>query len=116
MGPKNEFSLRAAYHSYNYNLYGYDKTLYPNYTKQMVEQPLQDIVVDAALRNTKQGEFGISYHPRAAVSIFSNKDKTSESTIAINAPIRKQFGDLFALHIAVNADLSTYTSKTWSIM
>lgn len=111
MTPKNEFSLGAAYHSYNYNLYGYDKSLYMNYSKQQVEQPMQDIVINAALRNTAQGEFGISYNPRAVVSIFSNKDKVSESTIAINAPIRKQFGDLFALNIGLNADLTTYTSK-----
>ncbi len=113
-GPKNEFYLGAGLHSYNYNLYGYDKTLYPNYTKQQVEQPLQDIVLKAGLKNTSVGEFGISYNPNATVSIFTNKDKVSESTIRVNAPVKKQFGDAFAINVEANADITSYTSKNLS--
>jgi hypothetical protein len=111
---KNEFYLGAGLHSYNYNLYGYDKILYPNYTRQQVQQPLQDIVLNAGLRNIAVGAFGISYDPNVEVSIFSNKDKLSESTLAVSAPVKKQFGDAFTISVEAKADITSYTTKNLS--
>ncbi len=108
--PKNEFYIGGAFHSNNYNLYGYDHTMF-NYTKKDIQQPLQDIVLNAGLRNIANSEFSISYNPNVEVSIFTNKDRLSESTVIVDAPIKKQFGDAFAVKIEGKADLTTYTTK-----
>jgi hypothetical protein len=60
------------------------------------------------------GDFGIKYNPNITVDNFVNKDKVSESSIIVDAPIEKQFGEAFALLIEGRADITSYTSKNLS--
>ncbi len=64
-------------------LYGYDHTLFDP-KKDDIRQQFMDIVLKAGVRNTVTGEYGISYNPNVEVSVFSNKDKVSESSFIIN--------------------------------
>ena len=108
--PKNELYLGASLNQSDYYLYGYDHNIH-NYIKDSIRQRFQDILLRAGLRNTVSGEYGISYDPNIAVSVFSNKDKLTESSLIVTAPVKKQFGDAFAINIEGKADITTYNTK-----
>ena len=108
--PKNELYLGASLNQSDYYLYGYDHNIH-NYIKDSIRQQFQDILLRAGLRNTVSGEYGISYDPNIAVSVFSNKDKVTESSLIVTAPVKKQFGDAFAINIEGKADITTYNTK-----
>ena len=108
--PKSEFYAGAAFSQSDNYLYGYDHKVY-NYKKDSILQQFQDIELRAGLRNSTEGEYGIHYNPGITVGSFTNKDKLSESSLLINAPIEKHFGNAFALKVEGRADISTYNTK-----
>ncbi len=107
---KNEFYGSIGLSQHDTYLYGYDHSLY-NYKKDSIRNQYQDISLRAGLKNTTVGDFGIKYDPNVQVNIFSNKNKVSESSLIVNAPIEKEFGEAFALKVAAKADITSYTSK-----
>ena len=108
--PTNEFYGSAAISQSDNYLYGYDHTVF-DYKKDIVRQQFQDIMLHAGLRNTIKSEYNINYDPNVTVSSFTNKDKLAESSLIINAPIEKQFGEAFSVKIAGKADITSYRSK-----
>jgi hypothetical protein len=109
--PKNELYVGGTIKQNTFYLYGYDKVLYPAFTKDALRQQFQDVDIMAGFRNIITTNYSISYNPTIHVFNFSNKNKANESTIVVNAPIEKTFGDAFALKIAARADLTSYTTK-----
>ena len=107
---KNEFYGSAALSQSDNYLYGYDHTLY-NYKKDSVRQQFQDIVLRAGLRNTVVMDYGISYDPNITVSSFTNKDKLTESSLVLSAPVEKQFGEAFAVKVEGRADITSFNTK-----
>jgi hypothetical protein len=107
---KNEAYASAGMKQYDTYLYGYDHTLY-NYKKDSIRNQFMDVNLKAGFRNTSVGEYGISYDPTVQVNVFSNKDKVSESSIIVNAPVEKQFGESVSLKVEGKADITSYTSK-----
>ncbi|WP_462220874.1 TonB-dependent receptor [Ferruginibacter sp.] len=104
-----------AYGSVNYSqndvyLYGYDHALY-NYKKDSVRNQYQDLMLKAGIRNTVVGDFGIKYNPNVQVNIFTGKNKLSESSLIITAPLEKQFGEAMAIKVEGRADITSYTTK-----
>ncbi len=108
--PKNEFYGSATISQSDNYLYGYDHALY-NYKKDSVRQQFQDIALRAGLRNTVAGEYGISYDPSITISSFTNKDKLTESSLVLNAPVEKQFGEAFAVKVEGRADITSFNTK-----
>lgn len=107
---KNEAYGSVTFNQHDNYLYGYNHTLY-NYSKDSVLNQFQNITLKAGIRNTVMGEFGIKYNPNVEVNNFTSKNKLSESSIIVTAPIEKQFGDAFALKVEGRANITTYTSK-----
>jgi len=107
---KNEAYASASMKQYDTYLYGYDHTLH-NYKKDSIRNQFMDVNLKAGFRNTSVGEYGISYDPNVQVNVFSNKDKVSESSIIVNAPVVKQFGESVSLKVEGKADITSYTSK-----
>jgi hypothetical protein len=108
---KNELYVGGTIKQNTFYLYGYDKVLYPSFTKDALRQQFQDIDLSVGFRNIITTNYSISYNPTVHVFNFSNRNKATESTIVVNAPIEKTFGDAFALKIAARADLTSYTTK-----
>ncbi len=108
--PKSEAYGSVAVSQYDTYLYGYDHTLY-NYKKDSIRNQFQDITLRAGIRNTTMGEFGIKYNPNVQVNNFTNKNKLSESSIIVTAPIEKQFGEAFSIKVEGKADITTYSTK-----
>ena len=109
--PRNEvYGSATISQTVNY-LYGYDHALYNYKKKDSLRNPFQDIALRAGIRNTVMGDYGISYNPSIEISNFVNKDKLEESSLVLNAPVKKEFGDALAVKVEARADITTYHSK-----
>jgi len=109
--PKNEVYGSATITMKDNYLYGYDHEAYDYKKKDSIRNQFQDISLKAGYRNTVPTEYGISYDPNIEVSTFTNKNKLSESSLVLDAPMKKEFGDAFAVKIEGKADITTYTTK-----
>jgi hypothetical protein len=108
---KNEAYASADISQHDNYLYGYDHVLYPNYKKDSIRNQFQDILLKAGIRNTTLGDFGIKYNPNVQVNIFTNKNKLSESSLIVTAPVEKLFGEAMSLKVEAKADITSYTTK-----
>ncbi len=107
---RNEVYGSAGIKQQDYSLYGYDH-LQHNYTRADVLQRFQDVCIKGGIRNKDKNESGFNYNPNAEISIFSNQDKLMESSLVVEAPVEKTFGDVFSIKVAAKADITTYTTK-----
>lgn len=110
---KNEVYGSIGLKQQEYNLYGYDHSLH-NYTKSDVLQRFQDVSIHAGIHNKDKNETGVNYNPNIAISIFSNQNKLTESSLLINTPVEKTFGDVFSVKVSLLADITSYISKDLS--
>ncbi len=111
--PKSEAYGGLALSQSDTYLYGYNHSTY-NYSKDSVRNQYQDITLKAGIRNTTMGDYGIKYNPNVQVNNFVLKNKVNESSIIVDAPIEKLFGEMMALKVEAKADLTTYTNKIGS--
>jgi hypothetical protein len=107
---RNEIYGGVSFKHHDYNLYGYDKNAFV-YSKKDVRQQFVDVAGKIGMRNTVSGEYGIYYDPSIEVSNFTLRDRVTENSFLINAPVEKRFGDVFAIKLAAKADFTKYTTK-----
>lgn len=108
--PKNEVYAGVNVKMNENFLYGYDTSVY-KYSKKDVRQQFQDISFEGGIRNAVTGEYGINYNPSIEVSNFTNVNKLTETSIVVNAPLEKQFGEAFAFKVEAKADVTAYATK-----
>ena len=108
---REAYGSASVIETVNY-LYGYDHSLY-SYKKKdaTLRNQYQDIDLKAGIRNTEVGDYGISYNPTVELNSFDSKNKLNESSLIVNAPIKKEFGDALAIKLEGRADITTYHSK-----
>ncbi len=107
---RNEVYGSVGIKQQDFYLYGYDH-LQHNYSKQDVLQRFQDVSIKGGIRNKDKNETGINYNPNVEISVFSNQDKLTESSLVVEAPVEKTFGEVFSVRVAAKADITSYTSK-----
>jgi hypothetical protein len=108
---KNEMYGSATISQSDNYLYGYDHTVF-NYKKNdSILNQFQDISLRAGIRNTVAMDYGISYNPNVEVISFTNKNKLTESSLILSAPIEKQFGDVFSVKVEGRANITSYDTK-----
>jgi hypothetical protein len=110
--PTNEVYAGVDVKMDEHFLYGYDTSVY-KYSKKDVRQQFQQFSGKIGIRNTKVGEYGISYNPSVQFSNFTNVNRLSETSFILNAPLQKQFGEAFAFRLEGNADITSYTTKNY---
>lgn len=108
--PGNEVYAGVDVKLHEHFLYGYDTSVY-HYSKKDVRQQFQDLAFKIGVRNTKVGDFGISYNPNLEVSNFTNINKLTETSFKLTAPVEKQFGEVFTIKVEGMADVTTYNTK-----
>ena len=108
-GKKNEVYAGASYSQNYYYLYGYDHNIY-TFKKDQLRQQFQDITFTGGIRNTITTPLRISYNPNAEVNFFTNKNKLSETTLKINLPVQKQFGESVSFKVEGKADFTNYST------
>jgi len=109
----NEFYAGAQFSQHEYNQYGYDHALY-NLNKASVLRRYQDIAIRGGMRNTAVNDANFNYHPNAEAHIFSRGDVISESSLLLDAPVEKKFGESVSFKLDARAELNTYTIKASS--
>ncbi len=107
---KNEVYGSVGISQQDYRLYGYDHSIY-NYSNSDVLQRFQDVTVKGGIRNKVENETGINYNPTVQINVFSNQNKLTESSLALEAPVEKSFNEVLSIKISAKADLTSYTSK-----
>ncbi|MCW3089303.1 MAG: hypothetical protein JWP81_372 [Ferruginibacter sp.] len=107
---RNEVYGSVGIKQQDYYLYGYDHLLH-NYSKADILQRFQDVSIKGGFRNKDKNETGINYNPNAEISVFSNQDKLTESSLLLEVPVEKTFGGAFSVKVAAKADITSYTSK-----
>lgn len=111
---KNEVYARAGIHARQYYQYGYDQTLHA-YPKDSVSRKYQDFSVAAGLRNIAVNDLHVNYNPNVAAHVFSRQNKVNESTLILEAPVEKKFGESVSLKVAAKADITNFTNKTTAV-
>ena len=107
--PKNEVYAGAALGFNNYYLYGYDHSIH-TYNKSDIRQQFQDINISGGIRNIVSNSMDISYNPNLQINFFTNKNKLSETSIVIDAPVEKKFNDEITLKLSAKADFTNYST------
>ena len=109
--PKNEVYGKISFLQNKWNRYGYNNQMF-TLSKADVIQNFQDIVVTGGYKNTTVNAANITYNPNAEISLFTSKDKLTETTIKLMVPVEKRFeGSPFSLKVDVLADLTQYSTK-----
>ncbi len=111
---KNEAYGSASFNKRDYFLYGYDHNLY-DFKKDDIRQQFQEVDVSAGIRNTSATDYRISYNPNVHLNFFTNRNKLSETTISVDVPVEKKFGDAFSFKVDAKADITNYSSMIASI-
>ena len=109
---KFEVYASGAVKQRNYFLYGYDHDSF-SYKKLDVKQHLQEISIRAGIRNTNVTDYRISYNPNVEFNIFSNYNRLNETTVIVNVPVEKKFGENFAVKVEAKADVTNYYTKKY---
>jgi hypothetical protein len=111
---KNEVYGSAGINANQYYQYGYDHTLH-NFSKDSVSRKYQEFFVSAGLRNTAVNDFKVNYNPNVTAHIFSRENKINESSLIIEAPVEKKFGESISFKVAAIANLTNLTNKATTI-
>jgi hypothetical protein len=108
--PKNELYGSAGISQNTYNLYGYDHTIYTDYTQDSVRQRFSDLKLMGGIRNLKSTESGIKYDPNLKIDLFSLQNKLTENSLILNAPAEKTFDNDFTIKVAAKVDATTFST------
>jgi hypothetical protein len=111
---QNEIYASAAYSQSNYYLYGYDHNLY-SFNKGDIQQQFQSINLTGGVRITVANDLNFKYNPNFAVNFFTNKNKASETTLKLDLPVEKQFGDEVSFKVDANGDFTNYSTDNNNI-
>ena len=103
-----ELHGKLGYQQDKYYQFGFDKNIY-NYAKSDILQRFNTITAEAGLRNLAPTQFGLNYHPKLRIDIFSDNRKNSESNAVLDLPLIKTVGKGLALKIGFNADFTRFT-------
>lgn len=106
---KNEVYASVGTSRDEYYLYGYDhSTVFPS--RKDIRQFFQQVNITGGIRNTVSTEYQISYNPNFQANLFTNNDRLNETTVIIDVPVEKKFGDDFTVKLDAKADLTRYNS------
>ena len=109
---KNEIYASAGTSRDVYYLYGYDHTVVSPARKE-IRQDFQQVNVTGGVRNTVSTQYAISYNPNFQANFFTNKDLLSETSVIIDVPVEKKFGENFTVKLDAKADITKYTTKNF---
>ena len=108
---KNEAYGSAGINARQYYQYGYDHAIH-NFAKDSVSRKYQDFFVSAGLRNIAVNDFNVNYNPNITAHIFSRENKINESSLIIDAPVEKKFGESVSFKVTASANLTNFKNKT----
>jgi len=105
-----EFHASLGFASDKYYQYGYDHSKY-SYDRDDLLQRFSTISGEAGIRNPVPTEFGLTYHPRLKVDVFSDNRNNNESNAVLELPLEKFVGKSFSLKLGFVADVTRFSPE-----
>jgi len=105
-----EFHASLGFASDKYYQYGYDHSKY-TYDREDLLQRFSTISGEAGIRNPVPTEFGLTYHPRLKVDVFSDNRNNNESNAVLELPLEKFVGKSFSLKLGFVADVTRFSPE-----
>lgn len=110
----NEFTAKAWYDADNQYLYGYrPDTL--KITKDSLKQRFNSFGARIGLRNKNAEQVGFSYTPSLQINNFNDNHDGHETTLKVNLAGSKNFGRMYGISLAFNADLTNFKTNDYKI-
>lgn len=106
---KHEIYGSALVKNDNYYLYGYDHALL-DFKKEEIRQQFEEFAFKAGVRNTVANSMGIRYDPNIGVSLFTNRNRASETTVSVSLPVEKNFGENVLAKVELNGAFTNYNT------
>ncbi|MEI9934793.1 MAG: hypothetical protein WDM71_08075, partial [Ferruginibacter sp.] len=110
----NEIYGSIGYHLYDYNLYGYDHSVY-HYPKDSVFRSYQTLTVKAGLRNIISNNGGFDYDPNITIASLTSQNNITENNIIGEIPVSKKLTDDMIFKVAGTIDATAYSATKDSI-
>lgn len=107
---KNETYAGAAFAQHEYYQYGYDHTIHI-YDKPSLRRSYQDLSANVGLRNIATNDLNVNYNPHLELHAFSREGKVGETSLNINLPVEKKFGENVSLKVTALGTFNKYTEK-----
>jgi hypothetical protein len=111
---KNETYAGVGFAQHEYYQYGYDHSLY-TFDKDDVRRSYQDLSANIGYRNIAINSLNINYNPHLELHAFSREGKVSETSLLLNIPAEKKFGDKVSIKVAALGNFIKYTEKNSSL-
>ena len=111
---KNEIYGSAGINARQYYQYGYDHKL-QTFIDEDIRRKYQDFTVAAGLKNISVNDLNINYNPAVEAHIFSRENIIDESTLVLDVPVEKKFGESVSIKLAARADITNFTNKATSV-
>lgn len=111
---QNETYAGVSFAQHEYYQYGYDHNIH-TYDKEDVRRSYQDLSATVGIKNISVNDLGINYNPHIEVHAFSRESKASESTLILNLPAEKSFGDFISVKVALLGNFNHYKLKDNSL-
>jgi hypothetical protein len=105
-----EFHASLGFLSDKYYQYGYDHTKF-SFDRGDLAQRFSTISGEAGVRNPVPTEFGLTYHPRLKVDVFSDNRNNSESNAVLELPLEKFIGNSFGLKLGFVGDVTRFSPE-----
>ncbi len=106
---KHEIYGSALVRNDNYYLYGYDHSLL-DFKKEQIRQQLEEFAVKVGVRNTSINKPGVRYDPNIGVSFFTNRNLATETTVKVNLPVEKNFGENVLAKVELTGQFTNYNT------
>ncbi|MDP4285951.1 MAG: hypothetical protein Q8891_16175 [Bacteroidota bacterium] len=107
---KNETYASAAFAQHEYYQYGYDHTV-DSFSKSSIRRSYQDLSASIGIRNITSNTVGINYNPHLTLHTFSRENKVSETTLLLNLPAEKKFGESVSVKVTALGNFDKYQIK-----
>ena len=107
---KNETYAGVSFAQHEYYQYGYDHAFH-NFDKADIRRSYQDLSASIGYRNIAVNDLNINYNPHLELHAFSREGKVDESTLILNLPAEKKFGENVSIKVSALGNFDKYTQK-----
>ena len=110
---QNETYAGVSFAQHEY--YQYGDTLH-TYEKPDIRRSYQDLSATIGYRNIAVNDLNINYNPHLEVHAFSRENKASESTLILNLPVEKKFGESVSVKVTALGNFNQYQIKNSNLI
>jgi hypothetical protein len=109
-----EWTPHLMFNSTTQNLYGYQPASLV-YSKDELRQTFNKVGLEIGFRNKIPNAANINFNPILSFYRFTDILKGAENNLILKAPLTKSFGEHFAFHLGLTADVSDTKFTNYSL-